>query len=253
MRIGIVVALFVALVVGVQSVTGRATEPGYASAPRGVAPDEPIASEALVLRPLSGELSTGTRDTRRPAAHPRTLATYRALRAYPGAPPRIPHGLTADELLATRCGTCHARGGYSARFGAYTPVTPHAELGECLQCHATDAAIVGAALPGIAPDAVCRQCHAPGAASADGVTSDWRVESWPAPLRSMPDGTPPPIPHELLSRGNCLACHAGPAAVEELRTTHGDRPDCLSCHVALSPDESVFVRPVDAGRVGGAP
>ena len=51
-------------------------------------------------------------------AHPRTLKTFRYLRAFPGAPPRIPHGLSATEYRTGGCRTCHERGGYSPRFGS---------------------------------------------------------------------------------------------------------------------------------------
>ena len=83
----------------------------------------------------------------RRSAHPRTLATYRSLRSYPGAPPRVPHGLTPNEFRTGGCTTCHERGGFSQRFGAYVPVTPHPEMGQCLQCHVPDAPRVGIALP----------------------------------------------------------------------------------------------------------
>ena len=35
-------------------------------------------------------------------------------------------------------------------------------------------------------------------------------------------GSPPPIPHDLQMRSNCLACHAGPAAVREVRIPGAD-------------------------------
>jgi len=44
-------------------------------------------------------------------------------------------------------------------------------------------------------------------------------------------GAPPRIPHALQMRGECLACHAGPGARVELRTTHPERVRCRQCHV----------------------
>jgi cytochrome c-type protein NapB len=190
----------------------------------------PIAAEASVFRTRPGTLASAPDAERRTTAHPRTLTTFRALRAYPGAPPRVPHGLTRDELHSTHCNTCHERGGYVTRFAAYAPVTPHPELSACLQCHAVDAAVSPVALPDRAPDAVCRQCHAAGGPAAGDIALDWRSAAWPALARSD-DGTPPVIPHELALRGNCLACHMGPAAIAEIRTTHPERADCRACHV----------------------
>ena len=57
----------------------------------------------------------------------------------------------------------------------------------------------------------------------------WRRDRGRAPV-------PPParrrtIPHPLQLRENCLACHGGPAARAELRTTHPERVRCRQCHV----------------------
>ena len=41
----------------------------------------------------------------------------------------------------------------------------------------------------------------------------------------------PSIPHPLEGRENCLACHTGPAAREEIRTSHPERERCQQCHV----------------------
>jgi cytochrome c-type protein NapB len=195
---------------------------------------EPIAAEAEVYRASVAPFAIDPARPRRRSAHERTLATYRALRAYPGAPPRVPHGLTPEEARTQRCGTCHARGGYSRRFEAYAPVAPHPELEGCLQCHTTDASVTGIALPAATPDAACRQCHAraPGVRTALG--TEWRPMAWPAVAQGSAMDTPQPIPHPLQSRGRCLACHAGPAAVAEIRTTHPERADCRGCHLAIA-------------------
>lgn len=210
----------------------------------------PIAAEADVFRArvavAGGE--------RRAGAHPRTLATFRALRAYPGAPPRVPHGLTAEELRAPRCNTCHERGGWVARFAAYAPVTPHPELFACPQCHAVDAMLAGLPLPAGGPNAVCRQCHRPGSTVQLRVANGWQGEPWPE-LAVRVDGLPPVVPHELELRGDCHACHTGPSAVAEIRTTHPERTDCRQCHVAGAGRDAVFTR-VPTGRTpaaGGQP
>ena len=46
-------------------------------------------------------------------------------------------------------------------------------------------------------------------------------------------GAPPRIPHRLLMRENCVACHDGPAAREEIRTDHPERDRCRQCHVPV--------------------
>jgi nitrate reductase (cytochrome), electron transfer subunit len=228
---------------GAGTVAPRVREP--LPPPAGAA--SPIAAEAGVYRLPTEGLAVGPGTPRRGDAHPRTLATFRSLRAHPGAPPRIPHGLTPAEHLGTGCNACHERGGFSDRFSAYVPVTPHPELADCLACHLPDAALVGLPLPGYAsdPDARCRQCHTPAAGPAP---RDAAARSpWPAPrgVRELP-GAPPEIPHDLHFRENCVPCHAGPGAVAEIRTPHADRPDCRQCHlraaapaaarVAASPD-----------------
>jgi cytochrome c-type protein NapB len=204
---------------------------------------EPIPSEAQVFRHQPGGIviQTGGGPTR--VAHPRTLASYRSRRAYPGAPPRIPHGLTSEEYRLGECNTCHERGGYSQRFGTFTRVTPHPEWSQCLQCHAVDAAVVGTPLPGGDPDAVCAQCHAPSSRRVTLPSIDWRPAQWPALRGSAIAGEPPTIPHDLVMRGNCLACHMGPGAVVGVRTLHPERGNCRQCHVPANVDVPLFTRP----------
>jgi nitrate reductase cytochrome c-type subunit len=66
-------------------------------------------SKVFAMRP--GMLATGLASQRRRAANPRTIHTYRTRRDYPGAPPRIPHGLTPVEFREGACNTCHESGG----------------------------------------------------------------------------------------------------------------------------------------------
>lgn len=248
-RVVLILAAAAALAAVILVLGRRLTEPpgsaAYASARAAIAPGEPISAEAGVFRTRPGDLAVKPDSGRRRPAHPRTLATFRTLRAYPGAPPRIPHGLTGTEFRDARCNACHERGGYVARFAAYAPVTPHPEYTNCLQCHVADANVVGIALPGPGVDATCRQCHVPGAATPDFVALDWRPAVWPETGRSaLPDG-PPPVPHDLQLRGNCLACHAGPGAAAEIRTSHPERANCRQCHVQAVSEDFVSARPAD--------
>jgi cytochrome c-type protein NapB len=138
----------------------------------------------------------------------RTLASFYARRAYPGAPPTVPHPMPESPGIGGRaCLVCHADGGWVPRFAAFAPVTPHPELLNCVQCHVPSA----------------------GAAPFGGTT--FAAAPPPHIRRSALPGSPPPIPHDLAMRDNCLACHGGPAAVREVRTTHPSRVNCRQCHV----------------------
>lgn len=216
---------------------------------------DPISAEADVFRTRPGDLAIDPAPGARRGAHPRTLATWRGLRLYPGAPPRIPHGLTPAETLRGGCKTCHERGGYSQRFGAYVPVTPHPEMGACLQCHVGDARLLPTPLPGMDPSARCRQCHSAGGMLSKDSALNWKPLAWPQLPRASGDHSPPPIPHGLELRGNCLACHSAPAGVKEIRTSHPERANCRQCHVEGNRDADEFVRPQQqsAGRNRGAP
>jgi cytochrome c-type protein NapB len=221
------------------------------------APTESIAAEAQVYRLDPGLMAIEPAAPRERQAHPRTLRTFRYLRAYPGAPPRVPHGLTPKEFRTGACNTCHERGGYSQRFAAYAPVTPHPEWGFCLQCHVGDDAITGISHPSSDPNARCRQCHGPSGPARQDTDAevDWRTTAWPPLARMSPGHDPPTIPHDLQFRGNCLACHAGPAAVAEIRTAHPEWTDCRQCHVTREDDAGMFTRPGQTVRTGsrGAP
>ncbi len=146
----------------------------------------------------------------------RSLKGYYALRAYAGAPPSIPHAVDARILREQSCNICHERGGFVQKFNAYAPVTPHPQYGNCLQCHV----------------------HA---GEGEFVAIDWRSTKKPALHRPALPGNPPPIPHTLQLRDSCLACHAGPAAVPEVRTSHPERLNCQQCHVPRLAQD-VFVR-----------
>lgn len=140
----------------------------------------------------------------------RTLNEYYELRQYPGSPPRIPHDVpysfAGDEL---KCLSCHERGGYDANLDAYAPVTPHPEYESCAQC------------------------HVPQRTEKLFVETEWQSIAPPKLGQSEMGGSPPPIPHSLLIREDCIACHTGPAAVAEIRVEHASRGNCRQCHVPM--------------------
>lgn len=139
---------------------------------------------------------------------PRSLANYYSRRAYPGAPPVIPHPVDEAINRNQNCNVCHAKGGFAPKFNAYIPLTPHPDFLNCMQCHvaATSAPLF--------------------------VNTHWQSVDPPAIGRPALPGSPPPIPHGLALRDNCLACHGGPAAVAEIRCTHPERLSCRQCHAA---------------------
>jgi len=241
-----VIAMGIVLLAIQRTSARRAVEVTRAPEATVIQADDPIVSEAMVCRTRPGMLAVEPDSRRRPDAHPRTFATYRLLRSYPGAPPRVPHGLTATEFRTNRCNTCHERGGYSQRFGAYAPVNPHPEWVACLQCHATNNLLVGLPFPQASPDDACRQCHSGGPARFEETGLDWRPAAWPAVGARTLSGVPA-IPHDLQTRGNCLSCHMGPGSVAEIRTDHTERSNCRQCHVTAGRGDAEFVRPTIQG------
>jgi cytochrome c-type protein NapB len=146
----------------------------------------------------------------------RTLSEYYSRRQYPGSPPYIPHKVEEPDLARVECLACHARGGWSEELKRHTPITPHPEQEACRQCHI---AMTGKELF---------------------VDIDWRSVATPRLGRSELPGAPPPIPHTLQMRGNCIACHVGTGAVAAIRVEHPSRGNCRQCHV---PDINTSVKP----------
>ena len=150
----------------------------------------------------------------------KTVATERAKRrAYDGAPPTIPH-----QEMGADCTSCHNERGMEVENLGFSPAMPHERT------------------LGLSASSRCRQCHVYVAtpelfreSSFVGFAQDLRRGA------RFYQGAPPVIPHPLQLRENCLACHSGPAAREEIRTSHPERPRCLQCH-AQSSSASLFSR-----------
>ncbi len=137
----------------------------------------------------------------------RTLNEYYERRQYPGSPPYIPHKLLGKGESGALCLSCHEKGGWSDELKRNTPLTPHPEF------------------------IACRQCHVPKATEDLFVTSGWLSVAPPRLGRSHLPGGPPPIPHPLQLRENCVPCHVGPGSVEAIRVDHPSRGNCRQCHV----------------------
>lgn len=176
------------------AVLQAATEPGQS----------PIRSEAGVFRGID----QASRFVGTDVQSKRYLSDYYERRAYPGAPPQIPHQVQSTmESGFNDCLGCHQNGGYASQFQAYAPVTPHPEMTNC------------------------RQCHVPLNSDQLFVESNWQRVEPPSLGRAALPGGPPPMPHGLQMRENCSACHSGPAAPKEIRTSHPERLYCRQCHV----------------------
>lgn len=155
--------------------------------------------------------------------HQRSLKTYYKNRAYHGAPPSIPHEVSSERNMGDNsCLKCHENGGFTEKFKAYTPITPHPELVNCRQCH------VPQKTQGLFTAFQYRKIEMP------------KVGANNALLTS-----PPVIPHQIQLRESCLSCHAGPSAPKEIRVSHPERVNCRQCHVINNKeikDIGVFIR-----------
>ena len=142
----------------------------------------------------------------------KTAAIVRAeRRAYDGAPPIIPH-----KNFGMTCVSCHKATGIELPGVGYAPAMPHeltqglSAIANCTQCH------------------VFQQDVKPFAESTFvGLRQDLRRG------KRLNDLAPPVIPHPVFMRENCAACHTGPAAREEIRTTHPERSNCKQCHIPV--------------------
>lgn len=151
----------------------------------------------------------------------RNLMSFYELRQYPGSPPRIPHAVVPSfSEHPDNCLSCHAKGGYDAALDRFVPVTPHPE------------------------NELCYQCHVPRLEEKLFVETNWQSINPPKLGRSFLGGSPPPIPHSLQLRENCIACHTGPGAVTEIRVEHSSRGNCRQCHLPVISTEPLleFVR-----------
>lgn len=161
--------------------------------------------------------------------HQRTLDEYYKNRAYHGAPPIIPHPVADEKNMGgNSCLKCHQNGGFTEKYKAYAPVTPHPEMVNCKQCHVSQKT----------------QSMFKG-------TNFRRIVVPKVGVNNALEGSPPIIPHQLQLRENCLACHAGPSAPKEIRVTHPERVNCRQCHVMNNKeikDIGIFIRKPQANE-----
>lgn len=143
------------------------------------------------------------------------LADRASLRAYDGAPPRVPHAVRQDS--AAECLACHDEG---LRFrGLLAPALSHEGYTSCTQCHVVEDSPVpgGSSLP-TDPRAVANAFDGIDAPTAG--PRAWSV-------------APPQIPHRVFMRENCDSCH-GVNGRDPIRSSHPDRESCTQCHASTS-------------------
>lgn len=160
-------------------------------------------------------------DAGRPAVQKSAAVDRAERRAYDGAPPVIPH-----PNLGAECVGCHHTRGVQIEGLGYAPPSPHektsglSERSRCTQCH------------------LFRQSQDLFRASQfAGLTQNLQKGE------RLYDGAPPVIPHDVLMRENCAACHDGPAAREVIRTPHPERVRCRQCHLAVSREGTTLAGP----------
>lgn len=140
----------------------------------------------------------------------RTLADYYRRRAYPNAPPVIPHRSFNEKAFGGgSCLACHREGSYTPPLKAWAPITPHPELTSCVSCHVFESEAAAFAI------------------------TEFRAAAPPQLNRRAMPGSPPAIPHTLEMRSDCLVCHFSGASPKEIRTTHPERTNCRQCHAAV--------------------
>ena len=145
-------------------------------------------------------------------------------RAYDGAPPTIPH-----QDFGARCSACHNKQGQSVSGIGFAPASPH---------EGTEKA---------GGTTRCRQCHVFVSDGSLFVASEYEPLKQDLRYGSRATrGAPPTIPHRTLMRENCVACHDGPGAREEIRTSHPERLRCRQCHV-LATTQAEFGSVLGAG------
>jgi cytochrome c-type protein NapB len=136
-------------------------------------------------------------------------------RAYHGAPPVIPH-----TPQGVACDVCHTNQGKEIPGMGHAPANPHSQSLRAGSLHN------------------CRQCHVFSLAKDLFADSDFHglTHAGFAGEKAHPHA-PPVVPHSLLMRENCLACHSGPAARPEIRCSHAERTNCRQCHLVPASKE----------------
>jgi len=121
-------------------------------------------------------------------------------------------------------------------FGAPPTIAHDAgpDMNDCLVCRGEED--MGAPLTPHPTRVRCRQCHV----SADDEAGEFQSNSFeglalPSERADrMQSQAPPVMPHPVLLREKCLACHAPDAREDVISTSHPERLRCRQCHIQQS-------------------
>jgi cytochrome c-type protein NapB len=159
--------------------------------------------------------------SRAPGTIHSAVADRARLRAYEGAPPRIPHAVRQNS--AAECLACHENG---LRFrGRLAPPMSHTAMASCTQCHV----VAESPIPGQA--ALVPDPRAVPSAFVGLAATPLGDRAW--------DIAPPQIPHRTFMRERCTSCH-GVNGRDPMRSTHPHRGSCEQCH---APSAELDLRP----------
>ncbi len=147
-----------------------------------------------------------------PAEIAAALERRKALSAFDGAPPVVPHAI--DTLSVSSCMSCHGNGGNFVIGGKRPAEISHPWIANCTSCHV--------------PADGLRQFTEPSGARLL-VSNDFAGKPSPGHGSRAYGGAPPTMPHAVWMRQNCMACH-GPGREQAIRTSHPERRNCLQCH-----------------------
>lgn len=147
-----------------------------------------------------------------PAETAAAIERRKALRAYDGAPPVIPHAI--DTLKSSACTSCHGEDANLVIGGKRPAEISHPWITNCTSCHV--------------PADGLREVTAP-ADSRLVVENPFTGKSSAGHGPRAYGTAPPTMPHAVWMRQNCMACH-GPGREQAIRTSHPERRNCLQCH-----------------------
>ena len=129
------------------------------------------------------------------------LPALAAPRIHAYAPPVIPPAVEASAA----CTDCHGKA-----INGGVPAIPHRAGGDCRSCH------------------VAQEAARPFRANRFKGEKPLRGRG----ARAYP-GAPPSLPHPVLMRENCQACHGREVHPGMRRNPHPERANCLSCHLQV--------------------
>ena len=137
-------------------------------------------------------------------------------RAFYGAPPVVPH---APQGAA--CTTCHTDIGKKVVNLGFAPANPHGDRGDLQNC---------------------RQCHVFIQSDEQFAANDFQgLRKKSLKGERLFASAPPSIPHPVVMRSNCLACHTGQSARPEILCSHPERVNCAQCHIETANSDSPFL------------